>query len=451
MVARSRMGGWTATKIGLIGGGVLAVFIVIGLLWGGFGMNDTQNWQVIQSVGGDVQVRSDAGWYFRKFATVTTYPRAIQEEFTAHTDGTIDESINVTFNDSGTANIGTLIRFSTPAKIDMRLRMHREFGGDIENVANSVRAHLANCAKATAPMMSSSEHQTARKSEFRQLIEEQLRNGLYVTRRVQKTLSETDEEGRRLHVLATEIIMDENGQPLIAQPSPLKEYGLEILQFSIKETVYDSKTLEKFEAKKDSFLRAEQAKVDREQEVQQRLMIIDKGKRELAEIEAEANKLKMSATVDADMKKEIATTAAEMRVAVAEQEKIEAATKASQLVEVAGMELEQATLEAKTAEKRAEAIRTLAAAEEEKIKKGGAITEKERVLAQIMADRDAQVAEYLSKIGVPSTVIIGGGKEGSGDSLGGSLINLLLLKSAGIIDPQTQAKPVIPATIHPNK
>lgn len=233
------IGSWSATKIGLIGGGFMVVAIILLLLYGGFGMNDTQNWQVIQGFGGNVSIRSDAGWYFRKFATVTTYPRAIQEEFTAHggDPALIDESIKVTFNDSGTASFGTLIHFSTPTKQNLRLRLHREFSADIENVASAVRAHLDNCAKATAPMMSASEHQAARKSEFRQLIEEQLRNGLYVTRRVQKTLEEVDENGNPIRVTATEIITDDNGQPLIAQPSPLEEYGLQILQFSIKETV----------------------------------------------------------------------------------------------------------------------------------------------------------------------------------------------------------------------
>lgn len=424
-------------------GGALVAFLLIILLIvgiGGFGMNNVSDWQVKQSVTGQVHIIDSPGWYLKMFASVWTYPRAYQAEYGSGDADLGDQTVRVTFNDGGTAQVSSMVRFSTPKTEETRLLAHREFGS-ITNMASAVRAHLVNCKKAAAPLMSSSEHQSARKAEFTQIVDDMLRHGIYQMRQVETVLKDqTDETGDPITVLATEVIRDKNGIPKIAQVSPLKTYGIEVLQFSITATNYDEQTLAKFSAKKESFLRAEQSKAEREEEVQQRLMVIEKGKRELAEVEAAANKEKMTAIVNAERESKVAKIRAEQRVAVAEQSKIEAETKASQKVTVAELELQEARLIAEAASEQARAISTLAAAEEEKIQKAGAITEQERVLAQIAAQRDVDVAEKLALIRVPTTLLIGGGGKGECTDLTDSLINLRLLQATGIIAPTEDPK-----------
>lgn len=430
------MDGLQKTKWFGIAAGVGTLLVLLIMLVGGFGLNNTQDWQIKQSVGGNVSVIDEAGWYTKWFATIYTYPRAYQAEY-ADAD-----AIRVTFNDGGTAKISTMLRFGTPKATEARLTSHQQFGS-IENMSQSVRAHLVNCIKATGPLMSSSEHQSARKSEFRQIVENQLRKGIYEMRKVERVLAdETDESGRQIKVFATEIITDEKGIPVISQESPLAQYDIEVLQFSVLSTTYDGETLQKFAAKKESFLRSEQFKADREAETQERLMIVERGKKELAEVEAQANKEKMTATVNAEREAEVARIEAEQRVVVAEQTKLAAEMLASQQLEVAKLELEAAKVKAETAEQEAAAISVLAAAEEEKIAKAGAITEHERVLAEIRARRDVDVAAKLAGVQVPKILLMGG-KEGQGGSMTDTLINLRLLKSSGIIadlDAETAAQ-----------
>lgn len=416
----------------------MAGLVTIGLLVGGFGKNDASNWQIVQSVMGDVTVRSEAGFYLRKFASVWTYPIAVSKEFKqaglgemqSSADRLADQSIKVTFNDGGTAQMGMTIRYATPKTTEQRRRLHKEFSGNIDNVTASVKSHLVNCLKATAPLMSSSEHMSARKAEFTQHVRQQLVHGLYKMRRVKKTLKGVASD---TSILATEIVLGEDGLPTYAQASPLFQYDLEVLQFSIEDTDYDKQTLEKFAAKKDSLLRAEQAKADREQEVQQRLMIIEKGLREKAEVTASANVERAKAVINAEREKEVAELNAARGVAVAKQTKLEAEMKASQVVEVARLDLEEAKLKTLAADERAKAIKLMAAAEEERIAKGGAITEKEKTLASIQAQRDVEVARELAKVGVPTTILVGGSNGGSGDMMS-NLINMALLKASGIMD-----------------
>lgn len=414
-------------KVGSIVAGVVLLLTVVIVMAYGLGKNDDQNWQIKQSITGHVEIIDTPGWYVKMFATVWTYPRAIQKYFSKSSaeGGLRDESIRGTFNDGGMAYFSTQIRFQTPVTEELRRKAHRDFSGNEDNMIQSVRAHLVNCIKNTAPLMSASEHQSARKAEFTQIVHAQLEKGLYVMRKVEKELKDrTDENGKPITVYATEIVLDENGQPKISSASPLEEYGLRILQFSITGTDYDNETLAQFKAKKEAFLAAEKSKAEREAEVQERLMIVEKGEKEITEIKIEANKAKEKATIEAEQKVAVAEQAA----FEAEMAKKKAETEAAQQVEVAKLKLEAAKLDA-------EAVVALADAEEKRIIKAGAFTEKDKGLAEIAAKRDAMVAAELSRIPVPGVVIGGGSSNGSGDGTMGNLINMLLMKQSGILDP----------------
>jgi hypothetical protein len=282
-----------------------------------------------------MSVINTAGYYAKIFGTVTTYPRTRQVAFIDPQRDTVEtttsgadqeRAVRVTFNDGGNAEISTILRYRTPTVDEQCLDFHRQFSGNVKNVDNAVYAHLVNCLKQSAPLMSASQHQAARKSEFNRLVDEQMRKGLYVTRQTQVELPDQfDEKGVPLRVWATEIVTNEQGVPNVADSgSPLTELGIEILQFSVLTTEYDQMTQDQFAAKKQSFLRAEQAKAEREQEIQQRLMVQEKGLREKAEAEASSNVKKITAVI-----------AAELKAEVAEQEKVEAVTRALLKVEVA--------------------------------------------------------------------------------------------------------------------
>lgn len=445
-----------------------AAVLVLGLLFGvfgGVGSNDDQNWQVVQSLGGNIEIRDEPGWYAKLFATVWTWPRADQVFI-----GTIDndeveqnfQSVRVTFNDGGTADCNVMLRFQYPTTEQERRLLHREFSGNPENVKQSIYQHVVNVIKATGPMMSSSEHQSARKGEFTQLVFDQAQAGIYEMRRIEKEINLgveidaeplVDPEGKPINnsdavvqdkkiqrVLANEIIVNSDGSPRIGQESPLSRYGIVITQLSITDVDYDEMTRQQFAAKKEAFLRAERAKAERQEEVEQTLMVVQRGLRERAEVESIANKEKASAVIAAQREAEVAEelkrkeeTEAAKRLAVAQKEKEIAQTQAQQRLEVE-------KLNAQAAEQQALATRTLAAAEEEKIAKAGAVTERERVLAEIEANAKVKIAEHLAKIGVPSTVIVGGSGENGGASMQDTLMNLTLLKATGILD--TSAKGV---------
>ena len=113
---------------------VVMIAVIAILLLGGFAKNDVQNWQVKQSITGNVEIIDEPGWYLRNFATVWTWPRTTQRYFSASQDegGNKDESIRVTFNDGGEAKISTMIMYQMPMEKEKRLTLHQNFSGNPE-------------------------------------------------------------------------------------------------------------------------------------------------------------------------------------------------------------------------------------------------------------------------------------------------------------------------------
>lgn len=437
-------------KLAIAGVVTLVAAVAVAILWGGLvGYNNTHEYQVYQSLTGSVSIIDSPGYYYKGFGTVWTYPRSMQCYYSSHEkEGNSKDSIRVTFNDGGTAEISSFVKVQFPADNEHRLLLHQDFNANPANVADAIRAHLVNCIKSTGPMMSASENQASRKAEFNQVVEEQLVKGLFEMRRTEVELTDTaqieatgavDANGkpimaeRKAKVAATEIVTDEKGKPVVVQSSPLERYEISVIQFSVTETEYDEQTLQQFAAKKQSYLAAEQAKAQRQEEQQQRLMIIEKGLRQVAETEAASNLEKKKATVAAQQQQEVAVIKKQQAVTEAQQ-KVEVADQARKEAET----LKQiAKLKAETAEIDKAATISAAEAKQKEIQLGGGISEEKRVLATIAAERDAKVAAALAGIKTPGVVIVGGSdKDGKGADLTTTLMNMLLLKATGVLPPE---------------
>ena len=416
---------------------VIAIALVGSLFMGMVSVNDGQNWVYLQHLSGKVVIVDEPGVYWKFFGTDWVYPRYIEFRYNDDPeDGDLaKESIQVTYNDGGMADISTYIRLATPSTQKRRIAFHEQFGGNKDNIKASTKSYMIDCLQSTAPIMSSSENQSARKAEFRQVVEGQLKYGTYKMRKeiiVQKDT--TDATGKGITIFKTEFINDADGMPIVVTRSPIAEdFGMTVVQFSVTDTDYDPETRKQFAAKKASFLLTEQAKADREKETQERLMVIERGLKEKAIETAKANVLKAKAVIAGELKAEVAL-----------QTKLEAETKAAQKLSVAEInkqeqlmiasaKLEVAQIKAKEAEQEKVAAILRAEGKKEAIQLSGAITELEQAMIDAEVEKARVVSEALAKIKVPSTMIIGGG-EGKGNTLMENLINMKLMTDTGILN-----------------
>jgi regulator of protease activity HflC (stomatin/prohibitin superfamily) len=382
------------------------------------GSNNDQEWLILQYPWGTVKVMDTAGWYLTGGGSSWVYPRNWQVEYAE------ERAFKVVFNDGGSATMNAMVRFASPMTLDGKRKFHQLFGGNEESVKGAVWAHLSDAMKSSGPVMSASEHQSARRGEFTALVQDQLQWGLFEMKRVSRILQDQfDDKGKAITVYATEVVFDDDGTQKISRPSPLTDFGIVITQFSITDVTYDDQTQRQFAQKKEAFLAAEGSKAQREKEVQERLMVEERGRREKAETESMALRTKAEAVIKAQMQKEVEETNAARKLVVAQLTKQEMETVAQQELEVARLAKERSKEEAETQI-------LLASAKQKSLQLGGAISERDRMLAEIERDKCIGVAKELSRVAVPQFIISGGDSEGD---VSGSLMNMLLLRQLGVL------------------
>jgi hypothetical protein len=285
--------------------------------------------------------------------------------------------------------------------------------------------------KNTGPLMSGSEHQSQRKAEFYQVVSDQLSNGLYSMERVKQKIERNDKPegfGDEQDIqYITRIKRGANGQPVLAATSPLSEYGITVVQYNQTDTVYDQDTESQINAKRNSYQLAEEAKAGVEKEHQKLQEVIEKGRLAVANVEAEQQKLKKGILVSAQKDLDVKGINQQEEVTIAEQAVAVAGEKLKQVT----TELETSKIAVKIAEAEAKALISLSEATRAKLDQGGALSEREKLMAEMRKQRNTAIAKSIAEIPSPKTVILGEGKPGAtgtGSSTSETLMNLIMLQ-----------------------
>ncbi len=360
-------------------GGVTALFILIGVGRSLVGTNNAGYYQVKQTaVFGTMSIIDQPGSYARLFADVHTYQVSDMHYFSKSNldGGGGDESspIHVRFNDGGTADISGAIKYRLPVEEGKRLRIHQDFKSYEALKHDLIRQTVSEAMMQTATLMKAEESYSTRRSEFTSLVEDQIKNGIYdVTAREVKT---KDTDGNELVDHEVFVKRDEKGNPVIRKQSPLSQYGIEVVSFTIKELDFDA-TIE---------------------------ALIQKKK--------EAEQLKVVARANAEKAKQDAITAREQGNAKIATEKAEQDVQKMKEVTIAEKLFEVSKLQRQQAEQDAQARITQGKAEAEvnKLKVAAGLTPLER--ATIAKETAVGVAHELAGLQLPSMMVLGGSGNG---------------------------------------
>lgn len=369
----------TPRKIFILGTAALA-FLVVAALGGSIVETNNQgNYQIKQAViTGEMSEITAAGTYLQLFGKITTYRISDMYYFSKHNidggDNDFSDVIPVRFNDGGTANITGAIKYRLSTKPENQLRLHTEYKGYNAVQNDLIRQTVAESLMQTATLMRAEESYSTRRAEFTALAEDQVRDGIYETESEERKY--TDANGNEFVERYVRVKMGPDGKPVVRKVSPFKRYGVEILQFVIKEIDFDE-TIDKLIAEKK---KAEQQKVV---------------------AKANAEKAKQDAITEKEQgKARVAKAKADEEV-----KKITAVTEAKKKFEVAQYDRMKAGEEAK-----AKLLRGEAEARVAKLKVLAGLSPLER--ATIDKETAIGVAEKLSKVQFPSLMIIGGSGNG---------------------------------------
>jgi regulator of protease activity HflC (stomatin/prohibitin superfamily) len=367
------------SRIKLIGGAVLGLVLILVLVSASrqiFSTNDAGYYQVKQAaLSGTMSVHSEAGTFLRLFGNITTYQISDMHYFSKNDidGGTNQEegAIKIRFNDGGTAEVTGGIKFRLPSDPVKQLLIHNDFKSFDRLKHDLIRQTVAEALMQTATLMRAEESYSTRRAEFASLAEDQVKVGIYETET--REFKEKDADGNEFVVREVNIKKNKDGQPIIRKDSALARYGVEVIQFVVKDIDFDP-TIDALISKKK-----------------------------------EAEQMKVVAKANAEKAKQDAITAREQgnaKIAVEkanqEVEKIKETTIAQKNLEVSQLQRQQAEQDSQ-----AEIVKGKALAEVNRLKVQAGLTPLEK--ATIEKETRIGVAHELSSIQFPSTMILGGG------------------------------------------
>jgi regulator of protease activity HflC (stomatin/prohibitin superfamily) len=332
---------------------------------------DAGHVHVLQTLSGDMSVKTTPGWYWQGFGKVTDYPISEDLVFGPGDDSDIP-AVRVIFNDSATADVSGNVRFRLPVDEKSILELHQTYRGIDGLVLTALPKLVAEALGQTSPLMKAEESYSSRRAEFTETARNQLTVGIYA--KTSREVPRKNSDGTDTSDRVVEIKLDENGLPVVQEPSPLKVFNIQLLQFTVTGFDYDQKTDELIGKRKET----EQLRITARAEAETAKMNAIK-----AEEEGKAN------VAVAKAKKEV--------------EKISAVTEAEKEFEVAKFAALQAQEEAKKQLSIAKAE-----AEGARLKVAAGLTPQEK--AQFAKETAIGVAEALAKTQWPSIMNFGGDK-----------------------------------------
>jgi hypothetical protein len=381
----------TKKKITYIFIGVIALLFLFFL--GSIFETNTEGYiQVKQAaITGEMSVRMTPGLYFQNFGTIWTYNRVGTIGFGDHKgekSGDID-AIPVIFNDGSKATISGLVRIRLPETVEGYFELKKEFAGGYDHfIQSGVVPIVKNAVKLAANLRSAQDAYTTL-ALFQQAVEDQLRNGIYMTESktilVERTTGEPEERQVTAIVYYPEDSkeVDEYGQSLAGQPKRIadrfKDLNCEVNECVISIPEFDAKVTEMIDRRKEEAMKTELAKQ--------------------AAIRAQQDAL----TAEEQGKANVATAKYEKEV-----ELVRAVTKARENFEVAQFNAKKAEQEKLQKIQVAKGV-----AEELRIADGLSARQKFQIEQDVA--RSIGVAEALSKWVAPQIVVLGqDGKGGNG-------------------------------------
>ena len=377
-------------KVFAIAFGVLAIIMLV-MMGSILETNTAGYFQVKQAaVTGTMTVRFNPGTYFQWFGTISDYKNVATVGIGEHHigEGSADiEAVDVIFNDGSKAKISGLIRVKLPYNFEGAVNLKNEYAQGFNHFIQSGVVPIVNNAIKLSANLRSAQDAYTTLALFQQAVEDQLKNGIYVTKsdKVEKTTSTGDVEEQRVTVL----VYGDDGQPL-RTPNRLQQLGCEVLECVIDVPQFDAKVEEMIAKRKDEAMKTELAKQEAIRAKQDALTAEQQGLANVAKAKYEQEVVKVSA------------------------------------VTVAQKEYEVAALAAKKEEenKKATIFRGQAEAEANRLKVAAGLSPQEA--AEWKYKTSVDVAKALSGVNVPSIVVHGGDKSTGANPMDAIGINMLL-------------------------
>lgn len=405
-----------------------AVFIVIGLWSSLFFMAEERYSYFVRDIAGQTYVYNTTGWHWKGFGTVVPIKNEMSVQFSDKAakdadsinagDGGPSNEVsvmmsprNITFLDQVTADASSTVRFRMPNDTKSILKIIDSFGTPENLMRSMLIPSTERTIDATSALMTADKYFSGGKTEFMSEFDYQMRNGLYVVRveeRIEKpklhrkgsanasagTNQADYGDDRKITYIAVKQ-RDDSGAFKITKQD-FSKYGITVTAAIITKLDPNPEFKNRMKQKQQASADLAIARENRKKEEEQTLLAVAKGKREVAESQAQ------------ELKKQIVETTK------AETEKQLALTKANKELEATKIQEQTALIAYKRDKIKAKSVKVLADADAYKkrvvIQANGALEQKIEAYKYGVS----RMAEALASYKAPQSVVIMGGSNSDG-------------------------------------
>jgi len=260
-------------------------------------------------VTGKLDVWSSPGAYAQMWGKIQKYKKSAQYDFSKPRkgeDSQEDESVNIRFNDGGSAHLSGSLRWNMPDDPKKIMELHSKFGSQNEIEHRLIRTVVTNAVYMTGPIMSSTESYAARRNEIQHYIGDQVINGVYRTARVEETVKEASGSERK--ITRVELVPDPKSPGGFARTevSPLHDFGITVLNVVVTAIDYDKTVDEQIAVQQKA-----------QMSVQTQMLHAKEAEQKALTVEQEGRAKAAAAKWDQEVKKATAVTAAQQEREVA--------------------------------------------------------------------------------------------------------------------------------------
>jgi regulator of protease activity HflC (stomatin/prohibitin superfamily) len=281
------------TSIPKIGLSLAVAAILVIALAGGklFEYMDADEVMVIQSLTGSLTFATEAGPYWQGFGRVVKCKKRDQFWFLANkTDKDVDESLRIRFNDNAHARISGSIAWEMPTDAEHLRVFFQKYGSCQALEDQLIKTSMERAVYMTGPLMSSKESAAERRNEVLQLIEDQVKNGIYLTRTIAEEVTDPITKEKK-YVNVVKLVMDEKTNlPKRSADSPLDDFGIKTYNLAINEIKYDPAVEKQIEQQQQAIMQVQTAIARAKEAEQDALTVAERGKADAAKAKWEQEK-----------------------------------------------------------------------------------------------------------------------------------------------------------------
>lgn len=392
----------------------------------------------VRTIFGQEKVVNEVGLATKWFGRSSEWKKALTveaklsaKELDARSDGAEINAFRVVFLGNVDAAVEATARFRMPVG-DKFLELAREYREPENFMQTALIPALKDTLQSTASLMTADQFYAGGRSEFSSDFEAQLRDGLFIVRRIEVKADVPEgppaetaiaqrgvEQGQfgdnTRTTFKIERQVDANGQPR-TKPQQYRVFGVELVEARITNVIPNESFQERMKAVQESTAQLVLAQQNRMKEQEAKQLAIAKGEREVEEKRQETLKVQIEATTQAETNKQLALIEASKRKEQSELDK-----------QTAQVLFEKAELDAKATRVTADAN---GYARERAIASDNGLQQKLDAWERI----NTQWAEAAKAAPVPTTVFGSGGGDMSRTSSINDMMQIMTVKAAKDLD-----------------